>query len=363
MMSGHADFMGKGFKHSHRILGSTHMTIRISLILVAVVPLATSLVADDQPILSGPLSEVLEVDGLVAPPGFPNLQAVQAAIVRGEVQMADLIPRIPASVELRENVEYGRIRNIRLRLDLYAPTTSSEPRPGLILIHGGAWVGGSKEDYRCYGVTFAEMGYVVASIDYRLAPQWHYPAQVEDAKCAVRWMRANAEELGVDPDRIAVMGGSAGGHLAMMVGYSSDVPELEGEGGHAEVSSSVSAVVQLYGPVDFTLPTVLDDPTSMELLRTFLGVTYQANPELYQTSSPIHYLDVDDPPTLILHGTIDTVVRIDQADTLAARMNELHQSYLYDRLPGWTHAMDMARDVNYRVVRLTEMFLEHELSH
>lgn len=335
------------------------MSHRIFVAMLLTLCLAASVAADDRPILSGPLVDVLDVEGLVAPPGFPNLQAVQAAILQGQVPMADLIPRIPASVALRENVEYGRVRNERLRLDVYMPTDSSEPRPGLILIHGGAWVGGSKSDYRCYGVTFAEMGYVVASIDYRLAPQWHYPAQVEDAKCAVRWMRANAEELGVDPERIAVMGGSAGGHLAMMVGYSSNVPELEGNGGHEGVSSSVSAVIQLYGPVDFTLPTVLNDPTSMELLRTFLEATYQANPELYQASSPIHYLDADDPPTLMLHGTIDSVVRIDQADTLAARMDELNQTYFYDRLPGWPHAMDITRDVNYRVVRLTGMFLEH----
>lgn len=315
--------------------------------------------ADDRPVLSGPLVEVLDIDGLMAPPGFANQNQVLLAIQRGEVPIVNLAPRIPAEIELQENIEYGRVGSQRLRLDLYSPTNSSRPRPGIILIHGGAWVGGSKSDYRTYGVTFAEMGFVVASIDYRLAPQALYPAQVEDSKCAVRWMRANAEELGIDPDRIAVFGGSAGGHLSMMVGYSADVPELEGSGGHDGVSSRVSAVIQLYGPVDFTLPTVLESEFSRGALQAFLGKTYEEDSELYQTSCPIHHLDESDPPTLILHGTIDDIVQIDQADTLAERLDELDQTYLYDRLPGWPHAMDVSRDVNDRVVRLTEKFLHH----
>jgi acetyl esterase/lipase len=316
-------------------------------------------IADDRPILSGPLADVLDLADLDAPEGFANGQAAAAALQRGEIRWAELNPEIPDGIELRQDVVYGRVGNTRLQLDLYSPEGTDELRPGLVLIHGGAWMGGSKSDYRCYGVSFAEKGFVVASIDYRLLPASRYPAQVEDSKCAIRWMRANAAELGVDPERMAVMGGSAGGHLAMMVGYSSDVAELEGDGGHEEVASSVSAVIQLYGPVDFTLPTVLESEFSRDVLLKFLGSSYEDNPELYQTSAPIHYLDAGDPPTLILHGTIDDVVQIDQADTLAARLDELDQTYLYDRLPGWTHAMDMARDVNFRVVRLSEAFLDH----
>jgi acetyl esterase/lipase len=271
------------------------------------------------------LAEALDAAELTAPVGFPNMQACMAAIGSGQVRRAELAPVIPQGIDLQENVVYGRNGNDRLRLDLYSPTDADEPRPALVLIHGGAWIGGSKTDYRCYGVAFAELGYVVASIDYR----------------------------------IAVLGGSAGGHLAMMIGYSSDVAELEGNGGHGGFPSEVSAVVTLYGPATFTLPTVLNNPQSCQLLEAFLGTTYDRNPELWESSSPIHHLDADDPPTLIMHGTIDDIVGIDQSDALAAQMDELGQSYLYDRLPGWPHAMDMTRDVNYRVVRLTDMFLDH----
>lgn len=324
--------------------------------------LASAVHADDRPILSGPLAAVLDIGDLTAPEGFANGQAAMAAMIGGQVRMADLAPAIPRGVELEEDVVYGRNGNNRLMLDLYSPADGDEPRPAIVLIHGGAWMGGSKSDYRCYGVAFAEMGFVVASIDYRLLPSSRYPAQVEDCKCAVRWMRANAEELGVDPDRIAVFGGSAGGHLAMMVGYSSDVAELEGNGGHEDVSSEVSAVITLYGPAAFTLPTVLNNPQSCELLEAFLGASYQREPELWETSSPIHYLDEGDPPTLILHGTVDDIVGVDQSDALAVCMDELGLTYLYDRLPGWPHAMDVSRDVNYRVVRLTEEFLKHVLA-
>lgn len=328
-------------------------------LLGVLLSLASYAAADDRPVLSGPLADVIDVSELDAPQGFETPQAVMTAIQQGQVRIADLQPTIPDDIELQENIVYGRVGDTRLRLDLYSPPDSDEPKPGLVLIHGGAWTGGSKSDYRCYGVSFAEMGYVVASIDYRLLPAAKYPAQVEDSKCAIRWMRANAADLGVDPDRIVVLGGSAGGHLAMMVGYSSDVAELEGDGGHPDVSSSVSAVIQLYGPVDFTLPTVLENQFSRDVLLAFLGSSYEDNPEAYQTSAPIHYIDADDPPTLILHGTIDDVVRIDQADALATKLDELGQTYLYDRLPGWPHGMDMARDVNYRVVRLSEAFLDH----
>jgi acetyl esterase/lipase len=315
--------------------------------------------ADDRPILSGPLADLLDVADLTAPEGFDNPEVALQAILGGQVRMADLNPRIPRGIELRENIVYGRNGNSPLRLDLYSPEAGDEPRPAIILIHGGAWMGGSKSDYRVYGVAFAELGYVVASIDYRLVPSSRYPAQVEDCKCAVRWMRANAEELGIDPDRIAVFGGSAGGHLAMMVGYSSDVAELDGNGGHEDVSSEVSAVIALYGPATFTLPSVLENPQSCQLLEAFLGASYERNPELWETSSPIYHLDENDPPTLLLHGTIDEVVGIDQSDALVALMDELGQTYLYDRLPGWTHGMDMARDVNYRTLRLTDLFLTH----
>ena len=128
----------------------------------------------------------------------------------------------------------------------------TQPVPAVLFLHGGAWKGGYRQIYHYYCTKFAEHGFVAATASYRFTGEAPFPAAVEDVKCAVRWLRANAEKRGIDPNKIGVAGGSAGGHLAMMIGYSSDVPELEGKGGHAETSSRVQAVVDLYGPTDLT---------------------------------------------------------------------------------------------------------------
>jgi acetyl esterase/lipase len=231
----------------------------------------------------------------------------------------------------------------------------------LIFIHGGGWKGGKKDDYRVYGIHYAQRGYVVASVGYRLSGEALYPAAVNDVKCAVRWMRASAEKIDVDPNRLGVVGGSAGGHLSMMIGYSSDVPELDGDGGHAGVSSRVQAVVDIYGPVDLTTDFVRENEMAKALCKSFFGGLVDEQIDLYRQASPINHLTKDDPPTLILHGTIDDVVPIDQGDMLAAKLTELKIPYVYDRLPGWPHAMDASVPVNERARWFMDRFLDRYL--
>src|SRR3954469_23609321 len=187
-----------------------------------------------------------------APPGFASENDVKAAFISGKLKAIDLTIDMPATVTVQRDIEYGKGGETPLKLDLYSPKGHSKPVPAVIFIHGGAWKGGYRQMYHYYCVKFAEHGFVAATISYRLTGEAPFPAAVEDTKCAVRWIRANAEKLGVDPNKIGVAGGSAGGHLAMMIGYSSDVPQLDGKGGHANVSSRVQAVVDLYGPTDLT---------------------------------------------------------------------------------------------------------------
>jgi acetyl esterase/lipase len=261
---------------------------------------------------------------------------------------------MPPGVQLLKDVEFGKVGDRALELDLYAPVKRSKLVPGLIFIHGGAWKGGNKDMYRPYAVRYAQRGYVVASISYRLSKEAPFPAAVEDAKCAVRWMRANAGKYAVDPNHICVLGGSAGGHLAMMVGYSSDRKELEGSGGCPDVSSKVQAVVNIYGPCDLTVPGIRDADT----VRQFLGgKTYDEARDLYEQASPLFHLTKDDPPTLILHGTLDSLVPIGQSDKLAERLKKLGVPYVYDRLEGWPHVMDLAEIVFKRCVFFIDKFL------
>ena len=293
-----------------------------------------------------------------AAPGYNTRRDLLAAYLTGKVKLLTPNVPLPADVELIPDIEYGKVGLRPLKLDLYRPKKLKEPVPGLIFIHGGGWSGGDKKVYRLHASRYAQRGYVAVSIAYRFSGEAPFPAAVQDAKCAVRWMRTEGKRYGIDPNNIAVLGGSAGGHLAMMVGYSSDVKELEGQGGHQQVSSRPQAVVNLYGPSDLTTPL----GQASDLVHKFLGgKKYEEDPELYEKASPIHYLTKDDPPTLILHGTLDEVVPIAQSDVLAARLKKLGVPYTYDRLKGWPHTMDVAEPVFNRCVFFIDRFLAQNM--
>lgn len=335
--------------------------MRRFLFSIILVGLMLSTPRADEPVLTGPLVKAFEGDPPAAPMGYPNSTTLYAAIKLGVVKLVDLEAPVPDNVELKSDIEYGRVGERKLLLDLYSPKERHEKLPLLVFIHGGGWKGGKKEDYRIYTQNFATKGYVVASVGYRLSGEAKFPACVHDVKCAVRYLRSQAEVLGIDADRIGVVGGSAGGHLAMMVAYSSDVPELEGDGGHSGVSSSVRCVVNIYGPTNLNDDFVRTNAAANKLVESFLGKPIAEAGDLLDRSSPGHYLDAKDPPTLILHGTIDDIVPIDQSDLLANKLAELKIPYAYDRLPGWPHTMDLAQAVNVRSTWLMEQFFQLNL--
>jgi len=283
--------------------------------------------------------------GAPAAPGYKTSLEVLAAIGRKEIALIAPPTNLPAAIREEKNLEYGKVGNRSLRLDLFRPEKPGKAVPGLIFIHGGGWSGGDRTMLRYYAVRYAEKGYVTACLSYRLSGEAPFPAAVQDCKCAVRWLRENAGTYGVDPAKLGVIGGSAGGHLAMMVGYSAGVADLEGDGGHAAASSRVQAVVNFYGVYDMTTPFARHAGPVVQ----FLGdKPYEDAPDRYLRASPSRYLDKQAPPTLILHGTIDDLVPISQSDALAARLKELGVPFVYDRLPGWPHAMDLAVAVNER---------------
>ena len=290
-----------------------------------------------------------------APKGFRSAQEAHAAVASGQIAIIDRGEPLLDGVIETKDIEYGNVDGTRpLLLDLYQPSHRVGPAPGLIFIHGGGWKSGQRSDYRYYTMRFAQQGYVVATISYRLSGEATFPAAVQDVKCAVRWMRANAALYNVDPDKIALLGGSAGGYLAMMAGYAADVPEFEGSGGHSGVSSRVQAVVNLYGPTDLTAAEARES----EVVKAFLGKNYDEDPDLYKKASPYTYLSEDDPPTLIFHGTVDQTVPVKHSDLLAAKLKELGIFYMYDRVEGWPHTMDLAREINDRCQFIIREFLQ-----
>lgn len=292
------------------------------------------------------------------PPGYKTTGEVKEALQQFKIRPVNLLITTPDNIAMKPSLEYGRVGSRSLQLDLYQPKWPSVPVPAVILIHGGGWKSGDRRIYHYYCVKLAEKGYATATISYRLSREAPYPAAVQDAKCAVRWLRANAAKYNVDPGKIAVLGGSAGGHLAMMVGYSEGVKSLEGEGGNPGVSSRVQAVINFYGPTDLTT----DFARKAGVVIDFMGgKTYDEAQEQYREASPITHVTKNAPPTLILHGTIDDIVPVSQADLLAEKLKQLGVPFEYERLEGWPHTMDLAADVNRRCLWRVGQFLAKHL--
>jgi acetyl esterase/lipase len=239
---------------------------------------------------------------------------------------------ILASFPEETGVVYGEAGGKSLLLDVYRPAGLKTIRPGVILIHGGGWVEGDKSAMRDMANKFAKAGYVAISVGYRLAKDdaSRYPAQVDDVRRAVRWVRANANRLGVDPNRLGAFGPSAGGHLVAMLG-TTDEPEQG-------VSSRVTCVVDCCGPSDFTdksSPAL--GPVIAHLVPNLFGKTRLQAPDAYKDASPVHHADARSAPTLIIHGTADDIVPIDQSRRLRDALQKAGVEVKLVEIPGEGH--------------------------
>jgi acetyl esterase/lipase len=227
----------------------------------------------------------------------------------------------PVQVSLAKDIPYGLGGDMTLLMDLYRPKQkAAKPFPVVIQIHGGAWAGGDKRGQPDAG--FLRRGIAVAKIDYRLSNMAPFPAALEDCKCAVRFLRANAAKLNLDPDRIGVTGESAGAHLALLVACVTSSAGFEGSGGHESFSSRVACAVSFYGETDLTqMPEkTLANPNSP--VARFLGGLIKDKPDLYRQASPIEYVAKDSPPILFIHGDKDTVVPLEQSERMLAKLKE-----------------------------------------
>lgn len=236
-----------------------------------------------------------------------------------EIPMAKVIdpPRADwdkEGLQYWEDVAYGS-QSPRQVMDLWAPR-GGKNLPCVIWIHGGGW---SAEDltkrYRpeMEMVQLSKLGFVCVSIEYRLAQHAPFPAQIQDCKCAVRFLRAHAGQYGIDPDHIGVWGESAGGHLASLLAVSGGVAEFEGDGGWNEYSSAVQAAVPWYAPNDLVRESFIgQDPTEMpetgEVLKRLFGGTIQQAKDQFWAASPMKYAGANQPPMLLMHGDMDRLV-------------------------------------------------------
>lgn len=210
---------------------------------------------------------------------------------------------LPRGVEVTRDIAYAKYGERILSLDLYRPVKRDDtPLPVVVVIRGGAWKRGDKEGFGPMAAALAKRGMAAVCIEYRASGEALFPAAVQDTKAAIRWVRANAEANGLDPDAVGAIGGSAGAHLAVYAGLTRDDAQLEGEGGHPEMSSTLSAVVGL------ATPAVFGERRGNRALVEFLGVTFEDDAEVWRRADPAQYVESSSPPALFIHSAADNVV-------------------------------------------------------
>ena len=214
------------------------------------------------------------------------------------------------TITIKSDISYSKADE-KLCMDIALPTQTSHPVPCIVVIHGGAWMQGNKSMHTEDIKYFARQGYVSASIGYRLAPNYQFPVQVEDVKCAIRYLRANSKKFNIDPNHIGALGYSAGAHLSMMLGTLDKGDGLEGAGDWPNESSKVQAVVSFFGPTQLDAKDIPQG--SVPLVSTFIGGSQTEKPAAYRQASPLTYVSPEDAPMLLFQGTTDPLVPYSQA--------------------------------------------------
>ncbi len=237
-------------------------------------------------------------------------------------------PQVPEGTEVFRDIEYIKGGHERQKLDVYVPAEAKEKMPLVVWIHGGGWRNGDKR--RCPALYLLDKGYVVASVNYRLSQDAIFPAQIQDCKAAIRYLKSHASRFHIDPTKVGAWGSSAGGHLVALLGTSGDVAEFEHpQAPQTELTSRVQAVCDYYGPTDFakmsqqtTIEGPFDHDSADSPESKLIGGAIQENIKKANAASPITYVSKDDPPFLIVHGDSDPLVPVDQSKTFQQKLEE-----------------------------------------
>lgn len=269
-----------------------------------------------------------------------------------------------SSVALRANVLYRHVGDRRLHLHLLIPNEAKGPLPLICWIQGCAFGAFGPQDTFLRLpelVQFAKNGYVVASIEHRSSQEAVFPAQIEDIKAAVRFLKERAEDYFIDPNRVGAWGNSSGGYMAAFLGTSAHIPEFDCERADQSPNSSVHAVVDWYGPTDFLqmgkYASSIDHNASNSPESLFVGYPIQEHPELVQRANPITYITQDTPPFLIMHGDQDDYVPYNQSELLFEALQKKGLNPLMYRVVGAGHGSGFGEDQ----IKIVQQFFDHLL--
>jgi acetyl esterase/lipase len=295
---------------------------------------------------------------------FTQLNKDERDLSKSGAMSPEELRREPITFEL--DIPYADTGNPRHRLDLYLPKSSeSDKLPVIVFFHGGAWMKRDKSYGAIRLMPFLRTGqYAGVSAGYRLSGETQWPTQIHDCKAAIRWVRANATKYGLDADHIGVWGMSAGSHLALMLGVSADVPELEGDiGTYKGVSSKVTAVANFFGVSE--LLAMIGQPSDIDRTKSdapeamLIGGPLLENTDKANSASPITYVTLNDPPVLTVHGTADRTVPYDQAVRLDAALRKAGVLSYFVTIKGGGHG-DFGTAADDRLKAFFDRYLSGE---
>jgi len=255
-------------------------------------------------------------------------------------------------VSIKEGIVIGEGDGRSLEADVFLPPLEEKNRPAVLFIHGGGWIEGDRSQLRGYGILLARLGFVCMCNSYRLSNESIWPAQIQDVNCAIRYLRANATDLGLDPDRIGVSGNSAGGHLSLMAAATSYDQIFEGEGGSNEVSSEIKAVCAIYPPTTIRQLEMLNPLENAFLM--LMGK--EAKKEDYDKASPLNYVTEDYPPCMLIHGSTDSVVRLKDSTKFYEKLIEFNRPASLHIFSEEEHAFDGEPEYGRAIADLQALF-------
>ena len=249
---------------------------------------------------------------------------------------------LPKHIEKEADIIYKEIDGIALALDVYYQRADSSPNPLVLIIHGGYWKAGDKGAfYTQRAAEFVNLGYTVASINYRLSTTHKYPANIEDLRDGILFLSDNSERFKIDPTQIVTYGISAGGHLAAFMALAANTERDYTEGLNP---SSFRGAISLYGIHDLSLPSQREHPFT----ELYIGTPYDQDSSNYIDASTVSHVDRNDPPVLLIHGSLDGSVSVKNSDSLAKTLKSRSVPFVYDRIEGWPHVMDFFSPIGER---------------
>lgn len=266
-------------------------------------------------------------------------------------------------VSIEEGVVFGTGGGRDLRCDVFTPPEGTSNHAGVLLVHGGGWRIGDRTQLRGYGILLGRIGYTCVASEYRLSDEARWPAQLHDTKAALRWMRANAGRLGIDPEKIAVSGNSAGAHLSLMIAGTQDSPEHEGSGGHEGVGTGVAAAIAFYAPTQLFDRSHREREVRIEgfdAIGALMGDAVHDEAALRE-ASPVSYASSHFPPTLLITGNADELVPAEASFIMYRALRDAGARVELHAYEGAPHGFDALPDFGRQCATIMALFLDRHV--